>query len=833
MKITNELRKNYARAYQAMERSHKTRKFFISCLCNPYISLSSTSSLLRNMYPCTLPGCVCSDFTAGKTQLKNCDTCKHGWTAHDSITEAQAKKIRIRGVKNGTPCQSGNCACGNYQRPPGVAKTSWLAACENCKHSETEHRYPTKLDKLKKHNHERAADNPCVGCEMHCPGFHTRGDGQVSKKCSFCNHMMDTHRPAMPLDDFISEELDACSNLRCHCPSLAGGRQVRSSCRSNDVDDDAYLNGWLEPTNIDRDEEVSVLGAAICQCKGFVFDDKARICNQYFGFPQHIVAEHIPNLACQLCAHAMRNHRQHTAQELKQLDARKVNNLTFLSVTSLPASSRAGFHDNVCLSHQMNTTLDSHKMLLAVTKQMKSEDSSNTKSLVYMSSATFANHHHRERILSASSGVTDADDTHSEEEEEKENEEERATPVTKTRGKRRRKMSKIMEGVKKKIKRRKLVSRSSTLPSESEMDAIDPGVQLSRSVAQLVAQMGPVTDDAIDVTAVAMSQHQAEANYCAVTTDDRRIIVHRLCADSFSVFTESRFPDGVSLCTSVSWLHFGKAVVSGHTCGTALLWKLADTPSATMESSVLSQSSSRSRVTSICISGDDRFIAVGYRSSEVVIFDAKKAPSRRSFDQASSMFSPDSHVLSRCSILYGAVLCMAWHPTKFLLVVGGEDDQITVFFMKKPTSQAPGRTLKHYFSRSPRRPAKMRGFHQCAILKGHKSFVGAVTFDPSGNFLLSAGWDGQLLIWNTADIDDAIESRDPAASEIVCSSGFVMGRSLRGQSSGSGMQRPFVPQSLTVLDAYAVLMLRTSVNRVSLAMYELPRKCLDLTTKVD
>lgn len=34
---------------------------------------------------CTLPGCPCECFSPGKTILRVCDTCKHGWVAHGKL----------------------------------------------------------------------------------------------------------------------------------------------------------------------------------------------------------------------------------------------------------------------------------------------------------------------------------------------------------------------------------------------------------------------------------------------------------------------------------------------------------------------------------------------------------------------------------------------------------------------------------------------------------------------------------------------------------------------------------------------------------------------------
>ncbi|XP_063955980.1 uncharacterized protein LOC129261718 isoform X1 [Lytechinus pictus] len=760
------------------------------------------------MYRCTLPECDCEEFTPGKTQLKTCDRCKHGWVAHDLITEAQAKKIRKRGTKDGTPCQNGICACGNYQRPPGVSKTSWLAVCDNCKHTETEHRYPTKLDKKKKHNLEKAADSACVGCKMQCPGFQQYHDSQTSKKCSICNHVIDTHRPADPLDTFISETLDAPSNLRCHSSVPPPNKLVSSMGRESNVDDDTFLNAWLEPTNIDHDEDVPFLEPNVCQCKGFCFDDMARICNQYFGFTEAVVAPHIPNLACQSCSHALKYHRHHTDKEQEQLDSRKVNNLTMVGVVNVMATSIPGYHRNIGISLQNGGTKNSCKLMLATTRLCDANDPH--KNTINISSSTFVihgHHHHHHGHVGSVSSVGDIDDS----DEEKENESHQAT-AGKKRG---RKMSRLVGDVKKKIKKRRLGSKSSHV-SESDADGLDdedPSGRMSRSLGRLGSDVVATYQQGSQVTALSWS-HQANEPTLAICTDDRTLKIQ-----SQDESMEVKFPENAGLCKSISWFHSGKSLITGHVCGLSLMWKLSPSPGSGLECSVITQNGSRSRVTSICVSGDDRYIALGHQNSEVLIFDTKKGLESSSNDRGSS--PPNPRLLSTCSILYGAVLCLAWHLSKLILVAGGEDDLVTVFHMKKPASQTSRGTLKYFFTRSPRRPTK-KGFHQCAVLKGHKSFVGAIAFAHSGAYLVSAGWDGQLLIWNVSDIDDAIESED-INIEIVCSSGFVMGRSSRSQSLNL-VSRPFVPEDIVVFASNAVVMYRTSVNRVSLAMYEIPKK---------
>ncbi|CAH1255616.1 BNC2 [Branchiostoma lanceolatum] len=34
---------------------------------------------------CTLPNCKCECFAPGKTHLRTCETCKHGWVAHGNV----------------------------------------------------------------------------------------------------------------------------------------------------------------------------------------------------------------------------------------------------------------------------------------------------------------------------------------------------------------------------------------------------------------------------------------------------------------------------------------------------------------------------------------------------------------------------------------------------------------------------------------------------------------------------------------------------------------------------------------------------------------------------
>lgn len=48
-------------------------------------SNSSTSTVPRLCFQairCTLPSCPCECFSPGKSSLRSCETCKHGWVAH-------------------------------------------------------------------------------------------------------------------------------------------------------------------------------------------------------------------------------------------------------------------------------------------------------------------------------------------------------------------------------------------------------------------------------------------------------------------------------------------------------------------------------------------------------------------------------------------------------------------------------------------------------------------------------------------------------------------------------------------------------------------------------
>ncbi|GIX66997.1 hypothetical protein CDAR_12031 [Caerostris darwini] len=46
---------------------------------------------------CTAPNCTCEGFTPSKPNIRSCNSCHHGWVAHDLVTCTNGyKNIRTR-----------------------------------------------------------------------------------------------------------------------------------------------------------------------------------------------------------------------------------------------------------------------------------------------------------------------------------------------------------------------------------------------------------------------------------------------------------------------------------------------------------------------------------------------------------------------------------------------------------------------------------------------------------------------------------------------------------------------------------------------------------------
>lgn len=103
-----------------------------------------------------------------------------------------------------------------------------------------------------------------------------------------------------------------------------------------------------------------------------------------------------------------------------------------------------------------------------------------------------------------------------------------------------------------------------------------------------------------------------------------------------------------------------------------------------------------------------------------------------------------------------------------------------------------------------------------------------MTFDPQGDLLLSTGWDGQVLLWSTAEIDDIIKIGDADATTMECFSGFILGQNQRAQkrvgTQGGGC--PFVPLWMGAMGGGVFALMRSSSSKVHFVGYEMPKKML-------
>lgn len=52
-----------------------------------FVNLSNalTPRLCFQAIRCTVPSCACECFTPGKDNLRNCESCKHGWVSHGKL----------------------------------------------------------------------------------------------------------------------------------------------------------------------------------------------------------------------------------------------------------------------------------------------------------------------------------------------------------------------------------------------------------------------------------------------------------------------------------------------------------------------------------------------------------------------------------------------------------------------------------------------------------------------------------------------------------------------------------------------------------------------------
>jgi ribosome assembly protein SQT1 len=95
-----------------------------------------------------------------------------------------------------------------------------------------------------------------------------------------------------------------------------------------------------------------------------------------------------------------------------------------------------------------------------------------------------------------------------------------------------------------------------------------------------------------------------------------------------------------------------------------------------------------------------------------------------------------------------SIFCIAQHPTNPKIIATGGGDDLAYVFDSTPE---PSPVLPTSYEANPQ-PLERKSLDLIARIEGHKDSVNAITFTlPKGEFLATAGLDGQLLIWKDSD----------------------------------------------------------------------------------
>ncbi|XP_072050856.1 uncharacterized protein [Amphiura filiformis] len=774
---------------------------------------------------CTLPSCTCECFAPGKSQIRTCEKCKHGWVAHDNLTEAQVKKVNKKANKEGTPCRYARCMCEDYDPPPGIARTSWLTMCNQCKHSETEHRLPTKFDKLVKAQREKAGEYDCIGCNVMCQGF-LKPDESIpantpqAKQCVNCKHVIDCHRPETEVDNYIKSMIAAGNSQQCHMvlegKDQGGNTGFQASRVIVSEADDTQVLPFFEPVNVDSDELAKLMWMAKqCKCRGFSYGgDLARVFQTYHGLNKELVTPYMPYLVCQQCSHVLSKHREANDKENKLVEQKKKDHMTLTGVKSILTTCTSPSQDAVAMHIMQDSAHNFVKVALARVECQTDAGYSVIATIIPLTQDT---------------------------DEQQTNGKTHAENGDHNGKKKKRKMEAILDGVKQRMmKKKKTSGDGSSTDSESSMetDQVTSSPNLTVSMNSTLMQCLNEIDEPqysmpIDcgiseptclVWGTAPGADDAEVSF----KDDLILTLAIGSVDgTVVVFTCRDVPDFHCLATfgkvehespvkRLAWNPDCNTLFSGHVDGTVALWNC----SLLTGEIAMSKELRERKETVTALAANDRFLAIGYQNGDVIFYELLLEES----DDFDIVLVPKLTTVS--SIAYGAVTCMTWHPEKNIVACGGEDDNITVFHFHTVTDSQRRGSIRQYFS--PRRFKKPNQFYKCCVLKGHTSFVSSVKFDPTSDFLFSSGWDGQLFFWDTTEIDDVISSGDDE-SDIVFQSGFAIGQGQRSQGStaygDSSSVSPYVPIQALVCQGSVTLAVRCSQDRVHIVLYEV-QKCL-------
>ncbi|TID23730.1 Serine/threonine-protein kinase [Venturia nashicola] len=97
-----------------------------------------------------------------------------------------------------------------------------------------------------------------------------------------------------------------------------------------------------------------------------------------------------------------------------------------------------------------------------------------------------------------------------------------------------------------------------------------------------------------------------------------------------------------------------------------------------------------------------------------------------------------------------SIFCIAQHPTKPAIVATGGGDDVAYIFDSTPS---PGPLLPKSWETTPQ-PAERKTLETIAKLEGHTDSVNGIIFtQPKGEFVATAGLDGQLRVWHNKNMD--------------------------------------------------------------------------------
>jgi ribosome assembly protein SQT1 len=97
-----------------------------------------------------------------------------------------------------------------------------------------------------------------------------------------------------------------------------------------------------------------------------------------------------------------------------------------------------------------------------------------------------------------------------------------------------------------------------------------------------------------------------------------------------------------------------------------------------------------------------------------------------------------------------SIFCIAQHPSHPAIVATGGGDDVAYVFDSTP---APSRVLPASYETTPQ-PVERNSLESIAKLDGHKDSVNAIVFTlPKGEYVATAGLDGQVRVWHNKSLD--------------------------------------------------------------------------------